>query len=76
MAKSVALVVAGSGEIRDLQIGPGTTVKEVMDASRLQGYVVSQGPDQPFLRLDDDLYQAVADGGKLYASTPAEAGSA
>lgn len=74
MTKNVSLVVAGSGEIRDLSIGPGTTVEEVLEASGLRGYLVSQGPDQPFLQRDEDVYRAAPEGAKLYASTPAEAG--
>ena len=74
MGKNIALVVAGSGEIRDLEISPGTRVREVLGTSGLHGYLVSAGPDQPFLGPDDDLYQAVPEGTKVYASTPAEAG--
>jgi hypothetical protein len=74
MKKNVALVVAGSGEIRDLTISPGTKVGELMTSTGLQGYLASRGPDQPFLRPEDDLYEAVTEGAKLYASTPAEAG--
>jgi len=70
MKKNVALVVDGSGEIRDLIISPGTTVGEVMTATGLQGYLASKGPGQPFLGPKDDLYEAVADGAKVYASTP------
>ncbi len=74
MKKNIALVVAGSGEIRDLAVSPGTKVGEVIAATGLQGYQVSQGPDKPFLRAEDDLYDAVTEGAKVYASTPAEAG--
>jgi hypothetical protein len=74
MKKNVALVVAGSGEIRDLTISPGTKVGEVMTATGLNGYLTSTGPDKPFLRPEDDLYEAVPEGAKVYASTPAEAG--
>ena len=74
VGKNIALVVAGSGEIRDLNISPGTKVREVMTTTGLQGYLASTGPDRPFLRPDDDLYEAVAEGAKIFASTPAEAG--
>jgi hypothetical protein len=74
MKKNVALVVAGSGEIRDLTITPGTKVSEVMAATGLPNYLISEGPNKPFLRPEDDLYQAVPEGGKVFASTPAEAG--
>src|SRR5262249_40505733 len=74
MKKNVALVVAGSGEIRDLTISPGTKVGEVIAATGLQGYQVSQGPDKPFLRAEDNLYAAMTEGAKLSASTPAEGG--
>jgi hypothetical protein len=74
MGKNLSLVVAGSGEIRDLTITPGTTVREVMEQSGLRDYLVSQGPDQPFLSQEEDLFRALPEGAKLYASTPAEAG--
>lgn len=75
MVKKVALVVAGSGEIRDLSVEPGTTVGDVLERMRLGGYLVSAGPDEPFLRLSDDIHRAAPEGGRLYASTPAEAGA-
>jgi len=76
MSKSLAVVVAGSGETRDVSISPGTTARELLDASGLQGYMLSTGPDKPFLASDEDVYRSVANGAKLYASTPAEAGFA
>jgi hypothetical protein len=73
--KTIELVVAGSGEIKDLEVGPGTKVREVLQASGLRDYhQVSIGADQPFLRPDDDVYDNVPDGGKLWATTPAVAG--
>lgn len=73
-AKNIELVVAGSGEVRDLTIEPGTTVREVLAATGLSDYQVSRGSNQPFLRADEDLHRSVPDGARLYASTPAEAG--
>lgn len=73
-AKNVELVVAGSGEIRELAIEPGTTVRDVLAATGLEGYQLSRGSNQPFLRLDEDLHRVAPEGTRLYASTPAEAG--
>lgn len=72
--KNIELVVAGSGEIRDLAIEPGTSVRDVLAASGLEGYQLSRGSNEPFLRPDDDLHRTMTEGGRLYASTPAEAG--
>lgn len=74
MQKNVSVMVAGSGETRDVSISPATTVRELLEATGLQGYMVSTGPDKPFLASDEDVYRSVATGAKLYASTPAEAG--
>jgi hypothetical protein len=75
MSKNISLVVAGTGEVRDLTLTPGTTAREVLEATGLRDYLISAGPDKPFLASEDDVFRAVPEGGKLYTSTPAVAGA-
>ena len=74
--KRVAVVVAGSGQIRDIQMQPGTSVSDVLQQLGLQGYLLSKGPNEPFLANADSLYDKVNDGEKIFASTKAEVGDA
>ena len=73
--KTVSLVVAGSNEVRDLSIPPGTKVGDALKAAGLEGYLVSRGPNEPFLRQEDDLFEAVPSESKLFASTVPVAGA-
>ena len=72
--KRLSVVVAGSGQIRDIQIEPGTTVRDVMEQLALRDYLLSKGPNEPFLANADTLYDKVNDGEKIFASTKAEVG--
>src|SRR3989337_156923 len=66
--KNISIVVAGSGEIRDLEIAPGVTVREALNEAGLQGYQVSRrGNDQP-LEPVANLYDLVENHEKLYAT--------
>jgi sulfur carrier protein ThiS len=72
--KRVAVVVAGTGQIKDVQIEPGTTVADVLEQLGLREYLLSRGPNEPFLANADTVYDKVADGEKVFASTKAEVG--
>ena len=66
--KNISIVVAGSGEIRDLEIAPGVTVTEVLNEAGLQGYQLShKGNDKP-LESGANLYDLVGDNEKLFAT--------
>jgi len=66
--KNISIVVAGSGEIRDLEIAPGVTVREALNEAGLQGYQLSRrGNDQP-LEPGANLYDLVDNHEKLYAT--------
>jgi hypothetical protein len=66
--KNISVVVAGSGEIRDLEIAPGVTVKEALNEAGLQGYQLSRkGNDKP-LEPGTNLYDLVDNKEKLYAT--------
>ena len=73
--KRLSVVVAGSGQIRDIQIQPGTSVGDVLQQLNLADYLLSKGPNEPFLAKADTLYDKVNDGEKIFASTKAEVGS-
>lgn len=66
--KTISVVIAGSGTIKDIAITPGVTVKSVLEEAGLQdGYVLSRkGGDA--LANDADIYNLVSDKEKLYAS--------
>ena len=75
MAKNLAVVVAGSGgEIKDITIRPGTTARDILRDTGLEGYVLSRGASEAPFGENENVYSLVRDGDKLYASTPAEAG--
>ncbi len=67
MQKSISVVVAGSGEIKDVAIAPSATAKQILDEAGLQGYQLSRkGGD--VLDNDADIFNLVADKEKLYAT--------
>lgn len=72
--KRLSVVVAGTGQIKDIQIEPGTTVRDVLQQLTLRDYLLSKGPNEPFLANADSLYDKVNDGEKVFASTKAEVG--
>lgn len=47
--KRLSVVVAGTRQIKDIQIEPGTTVRDVMQQLRLRDYLLTKGPNEPFL---------------------------
>ncbi|MEN6532644.1 MAG: hypothetical protein ABFD89_03220 [Bryobacteraceae bacterium] len=72
--KRVSVVIAGTGQIRDLEIQPGTSAGDILTQLSLRDYQLSRGPNEPFLANADSVYDKVNDGQKLYASTKAEVG--
>lgn len=72
--KRLSVVVAGTGQIRDIQIEPGTSVSDVLKQLNLLEYLLSKGPNEPFFANADTLYDKVNDGEKVFASTKAEVG--
>ncbi len=74
--KKIAVVIAESGKIKDLSIEPGTEAQEVLNAVGLpEGYVLSSGKGQEPFGSDEEIYDKIADGCKLFASTPIEVGN-
>ena len=68
MQKTISVVVVGSGQIKDIAITPGVSVKRVLEEAGLEDkYVLSRkGGDS--LTNDADIYNLISDKEKLYAS--------
>jgi len=72
--KRLSIVVAGTGQIRDLEIQPGTSAADILHQLNLADYLLSRGPNEPFFASSESVYDKVKDGEKLFASTKAEVG--
>ena len=72
--KKLSIVVAGTGQIRDIQIEPGTTASDILNQLSLPDYLLSKGPNDPFFAAAESVYDKVSDGEKIFASTKAEVG--
>jgi hypothetical protein len=72
--KHLSVVVAGTGQIRDVEIQPGTTAGDILNQLTLRDYLLSKGPNEPFFANADSVYDKVNDGEKIFASTKAEVG--
>jgi hypothetical protein len=72
--KHLSVVVAGTGQIRDIEIEPGTTAGDILNQLQLRDYLLSKGPNDPFLATGESVYDKVGDGEKIFASTKAEVG--
>jgi hypothetical protein len=57
----------GKREYKDVQLMPGTKSRDVLAKLALNGFQLTK-PNGGAFGFDDDLYQAVADGQKVYAS--------
>src|SRR4051812_45759249 len=64
--KKLSVVIAGSGQIRDLDIQPGTTAGDVLAQLNLSDYLLSKGPDSPFFAAAESVYDKVKDGEKIF----------
>ncbi len=68
--KHITVVVAGSGDTKDIEITQGVTAGQVINEAGLEGYNLSKvGASAPF-QATDDLYSQVDNHEKIYA-TPA-----
>jgi sulfur carrier protein ThiS len=72
--KTVAVQVGD--EVREVQIQPGTTVRDLLEFLQLPDtYLISPaGSSMPFATDGESLYDAVNDGQKLRATVPANVG--
>ncbi len=67
MEKQISIVVAASGDIKDIALSPGASVSEVLAEADLQGYQLSRKGGE-LLAPDADLYAVAMDSEKLYAT--------
>jgi hypothetical protein len=68
--KRVIIAVAGTDgkrEYKDVQLLPETKSRDVLAKLNLNGFQLSR-PEGGAFGFNDDLYQAVADGQKVYAT--------
>jgi hypothetical protein len=72
--KRLSVVVAGTGQIRDVEIQPGTTAGDILNQLGLKDYLLSKGPNDPFFAAAESVFDKVNDGEKIFASTKAEVG--
>jgi hypothetical protein len=62
------VVVAGSGQIKDIAITPGVTVKRVLEEAGLQDNYILSRKGSDAMANDADIYNLVSDKEKLYAT--------
>ena len=74
--KRLSVVVAGTGQIRDIEIQSGTTAGDILNQLTLKDYLLSKGPNEPFFANAESVFDKVKDGEKIFASTKAEVGAA
>jgi hypothetical protein len=74
--KKLSVVIAGTGQIRDVEIQSGTSAGDVLHQLNLSDYLLSKGPNEPFFASAESIYDKVNDGEKVFASTKAEVGVA
>jgi hypothetical protein len=68
--RRITIVVAGTEgrqEYKDVQILPGTRLRDVLEKLGLNGFQLSR-PEGGAFGFNDDLYQAVVEGQKVYAT--------
>lgn len=77
MAKTLAVVVSGAPADQpphEVSIEPGSTVGDVLNGLRLNGYVLSRMGSTQILAEEENLYALVADGDKMVAAPVASVG--
>lgn len=72
--KRLSVVIAGTGQIRDVEIQSGTTAGDILNQLGLRDYLLSKGPNEPFFAQAESVFDKVGDGEKIFASTKAEVG--
>jgi len=64
MEKQISVVIAASGEIKDITLAEGATVRDVLSEIQLQGYQLSKKGGE-VLDPNTDLYAEAKDSEKL-----------
>jgi hypothetical protein len=67
LEKQISIVVAASGEIKDIAVTEGATVGEVMKEANLVGYQLTRKGGE-LLTSETDIYSTATDLEKFYAT--------
>lgn len=69
MTKTITISMAGTDgkDARDVELPPGTKSRDVLSQLNLVGFQLEK-PGGGFFERNDDIYEAVTDGQKLFAS--------
>jgi len=75
MSKSITIVPATGGQYRDLKIEPGTTVRDIRQTLGFTPeQVLTKGKGTEPIPDEENLYETLPDGAKLYLTTAIELG--
>lgn len=73
--KKIVIIPATGGAYSDLSLAPGTTPRDVKRQLNLaENYVLTRGRGTEPIPDDENLYETVTDGTKLYATTDVQWG--
>lgn len=76
IGKRITVVSAESGKHHDLMIQPGTSAREILNQLGLDdNFILTTGRGQEPFAAQENVFESIPDGAKLYASTPVEVGS-
>jgi hypothetical protein len=75
MSKNITVIPATGGPYKDLKIDPGTSIRDIRQALGLSAeHVLTRGQGAEPIPDDENLYETLSDGAKLYSTTPVEWG--
>ena len=75
MDKNIVIKVAGATEPKEAAIHPGTTCRDLLDALNLdRSLLVTQDPAGVPFGIDENIFEKVAEGQKLYCVPAMEVG--
>jgi hypothetical protein len=72
--KKVCVSIVGSGQLHEITIQPGTTAGDILRDLNLPDYLLSRSPSADFFAATESIYEKIADGQKIFASTKATVG--
>jgi hypothetical protein len=72
--KKICVSVVGSGQLHEIDIEPGTTAGDILRGLNISDYLLSRNPSADFFANAESVYDKVAEGQKLFASTKATVG--